>query len=218
MRSDFSMTPHFHERNNAAVGAMIGELSEREPPQSRSKKYVGEERDGFAPNHIQRDVLEEVFSFLQQEDLWEVGKVCKDWREVSQDDRLWKILKFTQKGVTSAEVLRVCRRHARVEELDLQEIKGIGDSFLFDLRSVLQNTKALVLSGPNSGASNVSCYEFLANLGTRCPSLRSLTMCADLRWKSSLKIVHPHLKELKILRPIPPVVPAWCTVPKSHSN
>ena len=143
--------------------------------------------------------------------------MCKDWREAAQENRLWKTLKFTQKGVMSADVLRVCQRHPRVEELDLQGIKGIGDSFLFNLRSVLQKTKALVLSGPASGASNVSCYEFLANLGTRCPSLRSLTLCADLRWKSSLKIVHPHLKELQILRPIPPVV-ARRIVPKSESN
>ena len=168
-------------------------------------------------NDVQRDILEEVFSFLLQEDLWEVGKVCKKWREASREDRLWKTLKFTQKGVTSAEVLRVCQRHPRVVELDLQEIKGIGDSFLFDLRSVLQKTKALFLSGSTSGASNVSCYEFLANLGTRCPSLRSLTLCADLRWKSCLKIVHPHIKELRIHRPIPPIV-ARCIVLKSQSN
>lgn len=128
--------------------------------------------------------------------------MCKDWQEASQDDRLWESLQFKKKGISSMEVLRVCEQHPRVEELDSQEIKGIGDSFLYDLRSVLRNIKKLILSGPNSGASNISCYEFLANLGSRCPALKSFTLCVDLRWNSSLRIAHPHLKELELHRPV----------------
>lgn len=186
----------------SGAGGIIGGVSEQEPLHNRGKMSKSEDHYGLRTNYVGRDILEVVLSYLPQEDLWEVGKVCKDWQEASQDDRLWKSLHFKKKGISSREVLCVCEEHPRVEELDLQEIKGIGDSFLYDLRSVLLSIKKLVLSGPNSGASNISCYEFLANLESRCPALKSFTLCVDLRWNSSLRIAHPHLKELELHRPV----------------
>lgn len=37
------------------------------------------------------EVLEEIFSFLNHEDLWRCLAVSRTWRNVSNTNRLWKI-------------------------------------------------------------------------------------------------------------------------------
>nr|XP_020484453.2 F-box/LRR-repeat protein 12-like [Labrus bergylta] len=128
----------------------------------------------FFPENILIDVL----SYLSVRELVRAGRVCKRWKRLVKDQRLWRLVDLTAwKGVTS-----------RILWLLLRQYLGCG------LRCL--RLRGLLLSA--RGGSFLS-ESWLRSLSSKCPRLSQLYLLhADLRSLSSCQILPLSLRVLEL--------------------
>ncbi|KAM7000060.1 F-box/LRR-repeat protein 12 [Tautogolabrus adspersus] len=128
----------------------------------------------FFPENILIDVL----SYLSVRELVRAGRVCKRWKRLVKDQRLWRLVDLTAwKGVTS-----------RILWLLLRQYLGCG------LRCL--RLRGLLLSA--RGGTFLS-ESWLKALSTKCPRLSKLYLLhADLRSLSSCQILPLSLRVLEL--------------------
>uniref|UniRef100_A0A3B4YPJ5 F-box and leucine rich repeat protein 12 n=1 Tax=Seriola lalandi dorsalis TaxID=1841481 RepID=A0A3B4YPJ5_SERLL len=135
------------------------------------------------------NILIDVLSFLSVRELVKAGRVCKRWKRLVKDQRLWRHVDLTTwKGVTS-----------RILWVLLRQYLGCG------LRCL--RLRGLLLSA--RGGSFLS-ESWLKALATKCPRLSKLYLLhADLRSLSSCQLLPPSLQVLEL---------RGCELPRSFFN
>ncbi|XP_013875053.1 F-box/LRR-repeat protein 12 [Austrofundulus limnaeus] len=128
----------------------------------------------FCPENILIDVL----SYLNVRELVRAGRVCKRWKRLVKDQRLWRNVDLTSwKGVTS-----------RILWVLLRQFLGCG------LRSL--RLRGLLLSA--RGGTFLS-EAWLKALSTKCPRLSKLYLLhSDLRSLPSCRAFPPSLRALEL--------------------
>lgn len=87
--------------------------------QSFSKRLSlkGASKNQLNVNEIPTDLLESIFSYLDVKDLARTSLVCKQWSEISQNDRLWKnLVKKTIPGKAEFLLPECESSHQKVKE------------------------------------------------------------------------------------------------------
>ncbi|XP_051276346.1 F-box/LRR-repeat protein 12 [Dicentrarchus labrax] len=134
-------------------------------------------------------ILIDVLSYLSVRELVRAGRVCKRWKRLVKDQRLWRLVDLTAwKGVTS-----------RILWLLLRQYLGCG------LRCL--RLRGLLLSA--RGGTFLS-ESWLKALSTKCPRLSKLYLLhADLRGLPSCQLLPPSLQVLEL---------RGCELPKEFFN
>ncbi|XP_034544989.1 F-box/LRR-repeat protein 12-like [Notolabrus celidotus] len=129
-------------------------------------------------DYFPENILIDVLSYLSVRELVRAGRVCKRWKRLVKDQRLWRHVDLTAwKGVTS-----------RILWLLLRQYLGCG------LRSI--RLRGLLLSA--RGGTFLS-ESWLKALSTKCPRLSKLYLLhADLRSLPTYQILPPSLKVLEL--------------------
>uniref|UniRef100_A0A3B4YTD4 F-box and leucine rich repeat protein 12 n=1 Tax=Seriola lalandi dorsalis TaxID=1841481 RepID=A0A3B4YTD4_SERLL len=129
-------------------------------------------------DYFPENILIDVLSFLSVRELVKAGRVCKRWKRLVKDQRLWRHVDLTTwKGVTS-----------RILWVLLRQYLGCG------LRCL--RLRGLLLSA--RGGSFLS-ESWLKALATKCPRLSKLYLLhADLRSLSSCQLLPPSLQVLEL--------------------
>ncbi len=147
------------------------------------------------------DNLVEIFKHLSQfPDLLRVRQVCRRWRQVAADDRLWKSINFVgHETVSGRQVDAVCQltpalRHLR--HLSLERVHGVNEIIV---RAIPRAECAATIESVNlswcSGASDKSVVEF-----SRCPRLRELRLAhCRLVSRKSIRILSVRCPQLEVL-------------------
>ncbi|XP_053284949.1 F-box/LRR-repeat protein 12 [Pleuronectes platessa] len=140
-------------------------------------------------DYFPENILIDVLSFLSVRELVRAGRVCKRWKRLVKDQRLWRFVDLTAwKGVTS-----------RILWVLLRQYLGCG------LRCL--RLRGLLLSA--RGGTFLS-ESWLKALATKCPRLSKLYLLhADLRSLSSCQVLPPSLKVLEL---------RGCELPRSFFN
>lgn len=150
---------------------------------------------------LQDDLLVEVFLHLDQfPDLLRVRQVCRRWKALSCDARLWRTLRFDRhEHVSSADLDSLCRdTHGLCQLRDLSLAKTHGVSEVA-VRNIPRGECAATLEKVNlswcSGANDTSVVEF-----SRCPGLRELRLshCRDVS-RRSVRIIAVRCPRLEVL-------------------
>ncbi|CAL1612858.1 unnamed protein product [Knipowitschia caucasica] len=133
---------------------------------------------GYNLDYFPENLLIDILSFLGVRELVRAGRVCKRWRRLVKDQRLWRVVDLTAwKGVTS-----------RILWVLLRQYLGCG------LRCL--RMRGLLLSA--RGGTFLS-ESWLKALSTKCPRLRRLCLLhADLRSLPSCQILPPSLQVLEL--------------------
>lgn len=127
-------------------------------------------------------------------------QVCRRWRQVSADDRLWKSINFIgHETVSARHVDAVCRstpalRYLR--NLSLERVHGVSE---ISVRAIPRAECAATIESVNlswcSGASDKSVVEF-----SRCPRLRELRLShCRLVSRKSIRILSVRCPQLEVL-------------------
>ncbi|XP_033829482.1 F-box/LRR-repeat protein 12-like [Periophthalmus magnuspinnatus] len=134
--------------------------------------------NGYNLDYFPENLLIDILSFLGVRELVRAGRVCKRWRRLVKDQRLWRVVDLTAwKGVTS-----------RILWVLLRQYLGCG------LRCL--RMRGLLLSA--RGGTFLS-ESWLKALSTKCPRLRRLCLLhADLRSLPSCQILPPSLQVLEL--------------------
>ncbi|XP_071314522.1 F-box/LRR-repeat protein 12-like [Trachinotus anak] len=129
-------------------------------------------------DYFPENILIDVLSFLSVRELVRAGRVCKRWKRLVKDQRLWRHVDLTTwKGVTS-----------RMLWVLLRQYLGCG------LRCL--RLRGLLLSA--RGGSFLS-ESWLKALATKCPRLSKLYLLhADLRTLPSCQLLPPPLQVLEL--------------------
>ncbi|XP_042349388.1 F-box/LRR-repeat protein 12-like [Plectropomus leopardus] len=137
-----------------------------------------DEFKGCNLDYIPENILIDVLSYLSVRELVRAGRVCKRWRRLVRDQRLWRLVDLSAwKGVTS-----------RILWLLLRQYLGCG------LRCL--RLRGLLLSA--RGGSFLS-ESWLKALSTKCPRLSKLYLLhTDLRCLPSCQLLPPSLQVLEL--------------------
>ncbi|TDH07401.1 hypothetical protein EPR50_G00105630 [Perca flavescens] len=129
-------------------------------------------------DYFPENILIDVLSYLSVRELVRAGRVCKRWKRLVKDQRLWRFVDLTAwKGVTS-----------RTLWLLLRQYLGCG------LRCL--RLRGLLLSA--RGGTFLS-ESWLKALSTKCPRLSKLYLLhADLRSLPSCQLLPPSLQVLEL--------------------
>ncbi|XP_031159162.1 aurora kinase B isoform X1 [Sander lucioperca] len=129
-------------------------------------------------DYFPENILIDVLSYLSVRELVRAGRVCKRWKRLVKDQRLWRFVDLTAwKGVTS-----------RILWLLLRQYLGCG------LRCL--RLRGLLLSA--RGGTFLS-ESWLKALSTKCPRLSKLYLLhADLRSLPSCQLLPPSLQVLEL--------------------
>ncbi|KAK2848656.1 hypothetical protein Q5P01_008490 [Channa striata] len=129
-------------------------------------------------DYFPENILIDVLSYLSIRELVRAGRVCKRWKRLVKDQRLWRLVDMTAwKGVTS-----------RILWLLLRQYLGCG------LRCL--RLRGLLLSA--RGGTFLS-ESWLKALSTKCPRLSKLYLLhADLRGLPSCLLLPPSLQVLEL--------------------
>ncbi|KAM9849707.1 F-box/LRR-repeat protein 12 [Aulostomus maculatus] len=140
-------------------------------------------------DYFPENILIDVLSYLSVRELVRAGRVCKRWKRLVKDQRLWRLVDLTAwKGVTS-----------RILWVLLRQYLGCG------LRCL--RLRGLLLSA--RGGTFLS-KSWLRALSTKCPRLSRLYLLhADLRSLPSCKFLPPSLKVLEL---------CGCELPRGFFN
>lgn len=183
---------------------------EGEPPTRRLRSGVVTRRDVVPRRRsrvravlerLQDDLLVEVFMHLAQfPDLLRVKQVCRRWRALSCDARLWRGLRFDgYEHVSSADLEVLCRETPGLKQLralSLAKIHGVSE---VAVRNIPRGECAASLEKVDlswcSGASDKSVVEF-----SRCPGLRELRLshCRAVT-RRSVRILAVRCPRLEVL-------------------
>jgi F-box-like/Leucine Rich repeat len=186
------------------------EEGDGEPPLRRLRSGVVTRRDVVPRRRsrvravlerMQDDLVVEVFSHLDQfPDLLRVRQVCKRWRMLSCDARLWRRLRFDgHEHVTSTDLEVLCRETPGLRQLralSLAKIHGVSE---VAVRNIPRGDCAATLEKVDltwcSGASDKSVVEF-----SRCPGLRELRLghCRAVT-RRSVRILAVRCPRLEVL-------------------
>ncbi|XP_061832746.1 aurora kinase B isoform X1 [Nerophis lumbriciformis] len=128
--------------------------------------------------YLPENILIDVLSYLSIRELVRAGRVCKRWRRLVKDQRLWRLVDLTAwKGTTSRILWALLRQYL-----------GCGLRCL-RLRGLLLSVR---------GGTFLS-EAWLKALSTRCPRLGRLYLLhADLRSLPSCQLLPPSLKVLEL--------------------
>ncbi|KAL4631135.1 F-box/LRR-repeat protein 12 [Arapaima gigas] len=129
-------------------------------------------------DYFPENILIDILSYLNVRELVRMGRVCKRWRRLVKDQRLWRIVDLSEwKGMTS-----------RLLWVMLRQYLGSGLRCLH-LRGLLLSARGgAFLSEP-----------WLQALTSRCPRLHKLTLLhVDLRGLCSYLFLPPTLKVLEL--------------------
>ncbi|XP_056140447.1 F-box/LRR-repeat protein 12-like [Lampris incognitus] len=137
--------------------------------------------DDFKPcnlDYFPENVLIDILSYLGVRELVRAGRVCKRWRRLVKDQRLWRLVDLTAwKGVTS-----------RILWVLLRQFLGCGLRCL-RLRGLLLSARGGVFLSES----------WLKALSAKCPRLRKLYLLhADLRGLPSCQLLPPTLQVLEL--------------------
>ncbi|XP_005935235.1 uncharacterized protein LOC102778490 [Neolamprologus brichardi] len=137
-----------------------------------------EEFRGCNLDYFPENILIDVLSYLNVREVVKAGRVCKRWKRLVKDQRLWRNVDLTSwKGVTS-----------RILWVLLRQYLGCG------LRCL--RLRGLLLSA--RGGTFLS-ESWLKALSTKCPRLSKLYLLhADLRSLPSCQILPPSLQVLEL--------------------
>ncbi|XP_069027729.1 F-box/LRR-repeat protein 12-like [Embiotoca jacksoni] len=129
-------------------------------------------------DYFPENILIDVLSYLSVRELVRAGRVCKRWKRLVKDQRLWRTVDLTAwKGVTS-----------RILWVLLRQYLGCG------LRCL--RLRGLLLSA--RGGTFLS-ESWLKALATKCPRLSKLYLLhADLRCLPNCQILPPSLQVLEL--------------------
>ncbi|KAJ8282904.1 hypothetical protein COCON_G00054230 [Conger conger] len=129
-------------------------------------------------DYFPENILIDILSYLSVRELVRSGRVCKRWRRLVKDQRLWRAVDLTEwKGVTSRTLWVLLRQYL-----------GSGLRCL-RLRGLLLSARA--------GAFLSEAW--LQALASRCPRLRGLSLLhADLRGLSSCQLLPRTLQVLEL--------------------
>ncbi|KAJ8014704.1 hypothetical protein DPEC_G00018420 [Dallia pectoralis] len=129
-------------------------------------------------DYFPENILIDILSYLGVRELIRTGRVCKRWRRLVKDQRLWRAVDLTAwKGVTS-----------RMLWVLLRQYLGTG------LRCL--RLRGLLLSARGGAFLSES---WLKALSSRCPRLRSLSLLhADLRGLRSSQLLPATLQVLEL--------------------
>ncbi|XP_024288446.1 F-box/LRR-repeat protein 12 [Oncorhynchus tshawytscha] len=129
-------------------------------------------------DYFPENILIDILSYLGVRELIRTGRVCKRWRRLVKDQRLWRAVDLTAwKGVTS-----------RMLWVLLRQYLGTG------LRCLL--LRGLLLSARGGAFLSES---WLKALSSTCPRLRSLSLLhADLRGLRSCQLLPTTLQVLEL--------------------
>ncbi|XP_061541886.1 F-box/LRR-repeat protein 12-like isoform X1 [Phycodurus eques] len=129
-------------------------------------------------DYLPENVLIDVLSYLSVRELVRAGRVCKRWRRLVKDQKLWRLVDLTAwKGMTS-----------RILWVLLRQYLGGGLRCL-RLRGLLLSVR---------GGTFLS-EAWLKALSTKCPRLSNLYLLhADLRSLPSCQLLPPFLKVLEL--------------------
>ncbi|KAM4555189.1 aurora kinase B isoform 1-T1 [Odontesthes bonariensis] len=129
-------------------------------------------------DYFPENILIDVLSYLSVRELVRAGRVCKRWKRLIKDQRLWRTVDLTAwKGVTS-----------RILWVLLRQYLGCG------LRCL--RLRGLLLSA--RGGTFLS-ESWLKHLSTKCPRLSKLYLLhADLRGLPNCQILPPSLRVLEL--------------------
>ncbi|XP_022067403.1 F-box/LRR-repeat protein 12 [Acanthochromis polyacanthus] len=129
-------------------------------------------------DYFPENILIDVLSYLSVRELVRAGRVCKRWRRLVKDQRLWRVVDLTAwKGVTS-----------RILWVLLRQYLGCG------LRCL--RLRGLLLS---ARAGTFLSESWLKALTTKCPRLSKLYLLhADLRSLPNCQILPPSLQVLEL--------------------
>ncbi|KAL7849885.1 hypothetical protein SRHO_G00192340 [Serrasalmus rhombeus] len=140
--------------------------------------FVYEMADMKALDCFPENILIEILSYLNVRELVRNGRVCKRWKRLVKDQRLWRVVDLsTWKGVTS-----------RVLWVLLRQYLGRGLRYL-RLRGLLLSARGgAFLSEP-----------WLQTLASKCPRLFRLSLLhTDLRGLPSCSLLPPTLQILEL--------------------
>uniref|UniRef100_UPI003AAB3AF0 F-box/LRR-repeat protein 12-like n=1 Tax=Centroberyx gerrardi TaxID=166262 RepID=UPI003AAB3AF0 len=129
-------------------------------------------------DYFPENILIDVLSYLSVRELVRAGRVCKRWRRLVKDQRLWRLVDLTAwKGVTS-----------RILWVLLRQYLGCGLRCL-RLRGLLLSARGGIFLSES----------WLKALSTKCPRLRKLYLLhADLRGLPSCQLLPPTLQVLEL--------------------
>ncbi|XP_062332714.1 F-box/LRR-repeat protein 12-like isoform X1 [Osmerus eperlanus] len=129
-------------------------------------------------DYFPENILIDILSYLSVRELVRSGRVCKRWKRLVKDQRLWRAVDLTAwKGVTS-----------RMLWVLLRQYLGCG------LRCL--RLRGLLLSARGGAFLSES---WLKALSARCPRLRRLSLLhADLRGLRSCQLLPPTLQILEL--------------------
>ncbi|XP_027027640.1 F-box/LRR-repeat protein 12 [Tachysurus fulvidraco] len=132
----------------------------------------------YTLDYFPENILIEILSYLTVQELVRNARVCKRWRALIKDQRLWRTVDIsTWKRVTSRVLWTLLRQYL-----------GRGVCFLH-LRGLLQSSR---------GGSFLS-EPWLQTLSSKCPRLRRLTLThTDLRGLHSCSLLPPSLQVLEL--------------------
>uniref|UniRef100_A0A087XA56 F-box domain-containing protein n=1 Tax=Poecilia formosa TaxID=48698 RepID=A0A087XA56_POEFO len=151
--------------------------------------YKMDEFKGCNLDYFPENILIDVLSYLSVRELVRAGRVCKRWKRLVKDQRLWRTVDLTAwKGVTS-----------RILWFLLRQYLGCG------LRCL--RLRGLLLSA--RGGTFLS-ESWLKALSTKCPRLSKLCLLhADLRSLPNCQILPGSLRVLEL---------RGCELPRSFFN
>ncbi|XP_051931159.1 F-box/LRR-repeat protein 12-like [Hippocampus zosterae] len=129
-------------------------------------------------DYLPENILVDVLSYLSVRELVRAGRVCKRWRRLVKDQKLWRLVDLTAwKGMTS-----------RILWVLLRQYLGCGLRYL-RLRGLLLSVR---------GGTFLS-EAWLKALSTKCPRLSKLYLLhADLRSLPNCQLLPPSLKVLEL--------------------
>ncbi|KAK3519566.1 hypothetical protein QTP86_029666 [Hemibagrus guttatus] len=132
----------------------------------------------YTLDYFPENILIEILSYLPVQELVRNARVCKRWRALIKDQRLWRTVDLsTWKRVTSRMLWTLLRQYL-----------GRGLCSLH-LRGLLQSSR---------GGSFLS-EPWLQTLSSKCPRLRQLTLThTDLRGLHSCSLLPPSLQVLEL--------------------
>lgn len=154
-----------------------------------------------ALDRIQDDILVEIFSHLSQfPDLLRVRQVCRRWRALSCDGRLWRTLSFEgHENVSSSALEALCRSTPGLRTLQILSLAKIHRVSEFAVRNIPRGDCSATLESVDlswcSGANDKSVVEF-----SRCPGLRELRLshCRTVT-RRSVRILAVRCPRLEVL-------------------
>lgn len=127
----------------------------------------------FSQSSLSDEVLVLVFEYLSPRELVDqVPLVCKRWREICYDTKVWDILDlYHHEDITETELRKIVWLHSQTKRLILRNRNDLGDRTLVWCFFHLKNLRALDLSGCSQVGPKI-----VSAIVQFCKSLRNLNV------------------------------------------